>query len=75
MVRRPRWLRCGGQATSIAEHVLVADPRQRGDVERVRDEVALGVAEVGAVEQDVGLVEDAVERHPPAAALGRSGRS
>ncbi len=47
------------------EHVLVAESRQRGDVERVRDEVALGVAEVGAVEEHVGLVEDAVERHPP----------
>ena len=49
------------------QHVLVAEPRQRGDVEGVREEVALRIAEVGAVEPDVGLVEDAVERHPTAA--------
>ena len=49
-------------------------PRQRRDVERVREEVALRVAEVGAVEPDVGLVEDAVERHPAAAALRRRGQ-
>jgi hypothetical protein len=33
----------------------------------VRHEIPLGVAEVGAVEERVGLVEDSVERHPPAA--------
>ena len=49
---------------------------------RVREEVALGVAEVGAVEPDVGLVEDAVERQPvappsagPARARTACGRS
>ena len=55
------------------EHVLVAEPRQRRDVERVGEEVALGVAEVGAVEPDVGLVEDAVERHPAARRQSGSG--
>ena len=43
-----------------------------GDLERVREEVALGVAEVGAVEPDVALVEDAVER--PASCRRRPGR-
>ena len=53
------------------DHVLVADARERGDVERVRHEVALGIADVRAVEPDVGLVEDAAERQPTASALGR----
>ena len=57
------------------EHVVVAEPRQRGDVEAVGEEVALRVPEVGAVEPDVGLVEDAVERDPaPPAGVG-GGRS
>ena len=55
------------------QHVVVAEPGQRGDVEAVREEVALRIAEVGAVEPDVGLVEDAVERDPPAGADGRGG--
>ena len=57
-------LRCGGQATSTASTCSVGEPR-RGSVmsKRVREEVALGVAEVGAVEPHVGLVEDAVEGH------------
>ena len=48
------------------EHVLVAEPAERGDVEAVREEVALRIAEVGAVEPHVGLVEEAVERDPAA---------
>jgi hypothetical protein len=43
------------------EDVLATDPHQVGDVEAVREEVALGVTEVRPVEPDVGLVEDAVE--------------
>ena len=39
------------------QHVLAGEARQAGDVEAVREEVALGVAEVGAVEPHVGLVE------------------
>ena len=66
MLRLLRGPRCGVHVDLDGEHVLVAEPRQRGDVERVRHEVALGVAEVGAVEEHVGLVEDPVERHPPA---------
>ena len=50
------------------QDVVVAEAGQRGDVEAVREEVALRVAEVGAVEPHVGLVEDAVERHPAALA-------
>ena len=53
------------------QHVVVAEAAERGDVEAVGEEVALGVAEVGAVEPDVGLVEDAVERDPPAGARRR----
>ena len=59
------------------QHVVVAEPGQRRDVEALREEVALRVAEVGAVEPDVGLVEDPVERHPaaPARARGRAART
>ena len=57
-------LRCGEHATSTASTCSSPRPRKRGDVERVREEVALRVAEVGAVEPHVGLVEDPVERHP-----------
>ena len=46
------------------EEVLVGQTAERGDVEAVREEVPLGVAEVGAVEPHVGLVEEAVERDP-----------
>jgi hypothetical protein len=35
-----------------------------GDLERVREEVALGVTQVGAVEPYVALVEEAVEGEP-----------
>jgi hypothetical protein len=45
------------------EHVVVAEAGQIGDVERVGEEVPLGIAEVGAVEPDVGLVDHAVEHH------------
>ena len=36
------------------EDVLGRQPRRAGDVERVGEEVALGVTEVGAVEPHVG---------------------
>ena len=39
-------------------------PTALGDLEGVREEVALGVAEVGAVEPHVARVEDAVEHQP-----------
>ena len=39
------------------QHVLGGETRQAGDVEAVREEVALRIAEVGAVEPHVGLVE------------------
>jgi hypothetical protein len=39
-----------------------------GDVELVREEVALGVAEVRAVEPDIALIEEAVEEPEPGAA-------
>ena len=54
------------------EVVLAAGAQGVGDLEGVRGEVALGVAEVGAVEPDVALVEEAVEGQPGAAALGRA---
>ena len=59
------------------QHVVVAEAAQRGDVEAVREEVALRVAEVGAVQPHVGLVEDAVERDPaaPARVPARRARS
>ena len=43
------------------EVVLAAGAQRVGHLEGVREEVALGVAEVGAVEPDVALVEEAVE--------------
>ena len=46
------------------------------DLERVREEVALGRAEVVAVEPDVAVVEDAVElRNAPVRLRGRGARS
>ena len=58
------------------EDVLLVELRECRDVEGVREEVALGVAEVGAIEPHVGLVEDAVECDPAAVApsAGASGR-
>ncbi len=52
------------------EDVFVVEPAEIGDVEAVRDEVALRVAEIGTVEPHVALVQHAVERHPSAAPLG-----
>ena len=46
------------------EVVLAAGAQRVGDLEGVRDEVALGVAEVGAVEPHVALVEEPVEGEP-----------
>ena len=54
------------------EVVLAAGAERVGDLEGVRREVALGVAEVGAVEPHVALVEEAVEGQPRAATLGRA---
>ena len=46
------------------ERVLAGRGQGLGDLEGVGEEVALGVAEVGAVEPDVAGVEDAVEHEP-----------
>ncbi len=48
------------------QHVLRRQSSQIGDLVGVGEEVALGIAEVGAVEEHVGLVEDAVQHHPVA---------
>ena len=74
MLRRPRVPRSGLHVTSIGDHVVVTEPGERRHVEAVGEEVALGVAEVGAVEPHVGLVEDAVERDPAARARRRGGQ-
>ena len=66
--------RCGGHATSSASTCSVALPQRVGDLERVRHEVALGRAEVVAVEPDVAVVEDAVELEERASVRSR-GRS
>ena len=57
-VLRPRARDLDGQ------HVLRSRSQGVGDLEGVREEIALGVADVRAVEPDVGLVEDAVEHQP-----------
>ena len=49
---------------------ILAQSGEVGDVERVREEVALRVAEVGAVEPHVGLVEDSIERDETAQTVG-----
>ncbi len=46
------------------KEVLGAGAKVFGDLEGVREEVALGVAEVRPVEPDIGLVEHAVEGEP-----------
>ena len=61
----------GAQVTSTASTCSVPRRARLGDLEGVREEVALGVAEVGAVEPDVALVEDAVEHDPVARARRR----
>ena len=63
-VAPPRRAALGRARHLHRQHVLVRHRRQLGDVEAVREEVALRVTEVGAVEPGVGLVEDPVERHP-----------
>jgi hypothetical protein len=50
--------------------VLGALGQPVGDLELVRGEVALGVAEVAAVEPHVALVEEAVEHQPGPLARG-----
>ena len=66
--------RCGAHVTSTARTCSRAIGELRGDVEGVGDEVALGVADVGAVEPDVALVEEAVEDEPAAPPPRRGGR-
>ena len=44
------------------QHVLGRQARQIGDVEAVREEVPLRIAEVGTVQPHVGLVEHTVQR-------------
>ena len=49
------------RARDLDRHdVLVAGAQRLADLERVRDEVALGRGEVVGVEPDVGEVEDAL---------------
>jgi hypothetical protein len=68
-LRRPVAL---GRAGDLDRQRVLGARRERlGDLEGVRGEVALGVAEVGAVEPEVGLVEEPVEGEPQAAAVGR----
>ena len=75
MFRRSFVSGCGAARHLDREHVLVAEAGQLGDVVGVGEEVALGVAEVGAVEPDVGLVAEAVEHDPAALALRPAGRA
>ena len=51
------------------QHVLEPVAELFGDLERVGHEVALGIAEIAAVEPHVALVEEAVEGQPAPAAL------
>ena len=69
---RSRWRRAGDLD---GQQVLGAEAGEVGDLVGVREEVALGVAEVGAVEPDVALVEDAVEHEPVAGAARRRCRA
>ena len=62
LARRSGWRRAGRPRRRARARRRAA--AQVGDVERVGEEVALGVAEVGAVEPHVALVEDPVERQP-----------
>ena len=63
---RSDWRRAGDLHR---EEVLGAARHMLGDVELVREEIALGVTKVGAIEPDVAQIEDAVE-HEPAAHSG-----
>jgi hypothetical protein len=56
------------------EQVLAALAQRVGDLERVGHEVALGVADVPAVEPHVALVEEPVEDEPAAPAVARRRR-
>ncbi len=53
------------------EEVLVTRSEMLGDVHLVREEVALGLAEIAAVDPHVAQVEDTVEHEPAARALAR----
>ena len=71
-LRRSVGLRSAGDFD--CERVLGAGLEVFGDVERVRHEVALGVAEVRAVEPDIALVEQPIEGEPhPRLRLGLDG--
>src|SRR5947199_366867 len=63
-LRRP----VGGPRTADldGEGVLAAVAQQLGHLEGVREEIALGVADVGAVEPHVAEVEEALEHEPAA---------
>lgn len=54
-----------------SEDMIGAETTECCHIKGVRSEVALRVTEVGAVEPDIGLVEDAVELDPPASAFIR----
>ena len=71
MVRFDLRLRCGGHATSTASTCSGARRDRLVMSKRVREEVALRIAEVGAVEPHVGLVEDPVEGHEVPPPFGR----
>ncbi len=64
---------CGGHATSIARRCSARSLQGLRHLERVRGEVALGRAEVLAVEPHVAVVEDAVELEEPTARAGTVG--
>ena len=57
------------RARDLDREVVLGSVRELlGDLERVREEVALGVTQVGAVEPYVALVEEAVEGEPASVA-------
>ena len=63
-LRRPIGLRGAGRLD--AEQVLGPGGEGLGHLELMREEVALGVADVAAIQPDVALVEDAVQHEPVA---------
>ena len=61
----------GAHVTSTASRCSDAIAQRLGHLELVRGEVALGVADVAAVEPHVALVEEPVEDEPGPPILGR----
>ena len=53
--------------------MFVVESRERGHVVRVGDEVALGVAQVRAIEPHVTLIEDSVDHHESALSVDGCG--